>query len=141
MKHFVAKLLVFFFIISFTPLKEVIKAPLLLVHYFEHLDEMPDMTSGEFLDMHYMHGIVFDADYEKDMQLPFKVMDFASLLIFVFNEYELLVIISIESFFFVKNKINASYRFYLADAKLKSIFHLPNFPEYSLWIGRNPACC
>ena len=127
MKQFVLSYWYFFFIISFTPLKEVIKAPLLLVHYFEHLDEMPDMTSGEFLDMHYMQGIVFDADYEKDMQLPFKVMDFASLPIFVFNEYKLLDIISKESSFFVKNKINASYRFNLSDAKNQGIFPPPKF--------------
>ncbi|MBK7636706.1 MAG: hypothetical protein WAT22_10335 [Saprospiraceae bacterium] len=127
MKQFVAKLLVFLFIISFTPMKEMIKVPLLLVHYYEHLDERPNMTIGEFLDMHYMHGIVFDADYEKDMQLPFKVMDFASLPIFVFNEYKLLDIISKESSFFVKNKINASYRFNLSDAKNQGIFHPPKF--------------
>ena len=73
MKQFVAKLLVFLFIISFTPMKEMIKVPLLLVHYYEHLDERPNMTIGEFLNMHYMHGIVFDADYEKDMQLPYYI--------------------------------------------------------------------
>jgi hypothetical protein len=125
MKQHVAKLLVFLCLISFTPMKEVVKVPLLLVHYYEHLDEMPDMTIGDFFDMHYMHGIVFDADYEKDMQLPFKVIDFTSVPLFVFNEFKVLDILSNETSFFVKNKINSNYRFYLSDAKLKGIFHPP----------------
>ena len=127
MNQYIAKLLVFLCFISFTPMKEMIKVPLLLVHYYEHLDESPNMTIGEFLDMHYMHGVVFDADYEKDMQLPFKVIDFTGLPLFVFNEFKVLDIGSNETSFFVKTKINASYRFNLSDAKIQGIFHPPRF--------------
>ncbi|MBL0099503.1 MAG: hypothetical protein IPP49_05115 [Saprospiraceae bacterium] len=63
------------------------------------------MTIGEFLDMHYMHGVVFDADYEKDMQLPFKVIDFTGLPLFVFNEFKVLDIGSNETSFFVKPRL------------------------------------
>lgn len=32
------------------------------------------MSVWEYLDLHYMHGIVYDEDFFQDMQLPFKCM-------------------------------------------------------------------
>lgn len=89
MKVIVPKLLIVLCLFSFTPLREMIKVPLLVFHYIEHLNEDPNITFAGFLDMHYLHGIVYDDDYARDMQLPFKAMDSVSLPAFVVEELTL----------------------------------------------------
>jgi hypothetical protein len=51
---------------------EYLKLPLLAQHFYEHQQENPKLNLFEFLSMHYTHGDVHDADYDKDMKLPFK---------------------------------------------------------------------
>ena len=127
MKPLMAKILIVLCLFSFTPAKEFMKIPMLLIHYIEHLEEMPEMTIGQFFDLHYNHGVVFDDDYAKDMKLPFKVIDFSHLPVFVLNEFKLCEITFNVSSFFVKNKVNTSYRFCLSDAILSGVFHPPRF--------------
>ena len=83
------------------------------------------MTIGDFFDMHYMHEIVFDEDYEQDMQLPFKVLDFILMPVFVLQNHKVFDIDKNDSTFITINKINTSYIFYLRDATLSGIFHPP----------------
>ncbi len=125
MKALVAKILIALCLFSFTPLKELVKIPVLFVHYYHHIQESPGMTIAQFFDMHYMHAIVFDEDYEQDMQLPFKVVDFASLPVFVIQEIKAIDLINSLTSFILENKLNTSYRFNLSDAKLDGIFHPP----------------
>ena len=127
MKPAIAKFLIAIYLFSFTPLKELNRIPLLFIHYAHHLQEDSTMTVAQFFDMHYMHGIVFDEDYEQDMQLPFKTVDFTSLPVFMFQHLKDLDFIKKTSPFIIKDKINTSYSFYLSDAKLKGIFHPPKF--------------
>lgn len=49
--------------------------PLLVEHFIEHKEESPYLTLWQFLYMHYAMGDVKDADYDKDMKLPFKSPD------------------------------------------------------------------
>lgn len=51
------------------------KMPLLVEHFIEHRHENKNITLYQFLYMHYAMGDVHDADYAKDMQLPFKTHD------------------------------------------------------------------
>jgi len=125
MKPAIAKFLIAIYLFSFTPLKELNRVPLLFLHYAQHLEEDSNMTIAQFFDMHYMHDIVFDEDYEQDMQLPFKTIDFASMPVFVFQDVKEIDIDKKASPFIIKNKINTSYNFYLSDAKLNGIFHPP----------------
>ena len=57
-----------------TELGQLLKFPAFVQHYKEHKSENKDLTLGEFLMIHYSNGIVKDADYEKDMKLPFKTI-------------------------------------------------------------------
>lgn len=59
---------------STTQLRELCKLPLLIQHYIEHKAQNHNITFFGFLDMHYAHGDVKDADYDKDMKLPFKTI-------------------------------------------------------------------
>lgn len=56
---------------SMTELHQILKAPLLVEHYYEHNDKK-EISVLTFLEMHYLNGNVKDADFEKDMKLPFK---------------------------------------------------------------------
>ncbi len=47
-----------------TELHQVLKAPLLVEHYYEHNDK-EELSVLTFLEMHYLNGNVKDADYEK----------------------------------------------------------------------------
>ena len=49
--------------------------PLLVEHFIEHRHENKDITLYQFLYIHYAMGDVKDADYDKDMKLPFKSHD------------------------------------------------------------------
>ena len=61
-----------------TELHQVLKAPLLVEHYYEHNDK-EELSVLTFLEMHYLNGNVKDADYEKDMKLPFKTHEISSV--------------------------------------------------------------
>lgn len=54
-------------------LGEVLKLPEFISHYVEH-HQNDGIGFGEFLLLHYLKGDVKDADYAKDMQLPFKTL-------------------------------------------------------------------
>ena len=52
MNAIIARFLIIVCLFTFTPFKEVIKAPLLLIHYIEHLQEKSEMSLVDFFDMH-----------------------------------------------------------------------------------------
>lgn len=72
MKKTAAILFLAIYLFSSTQLKELLKLPLLVEHFVEHTKKDSTITFLDFLCMHYAHGNVQDADFEKDMRLPFK---------------------------------------------------------------------
>ncbi len=72
MKKYVSIVLLFFYVFSMTEVHQLLKAPILVEHYLEHKSEDKSLTLISFLEMHYLNGFTKDADYEKDMKLPFK---------------------------------------------------------------------
>lgn len=67
-----AVLLLCCYLFSSTALSQFLKLPELIGHYFEHKNKQRDLSFLGFLCIHYFNGDVHDADYEKDMKLPFK---------------------------------------------------------------------
>ncbi len=53
----------------------MVKIPVLVEHFIEHREENRAITLWQFLYIHYAMGDVKDADYDKDMKLPFKSHD------------------------------------------------------------------
>lgn len=45
---------------------------MLFQHYYEHKSDTGNISFISFLKMHYLNRATKDADYEKDMKLPFK---------------------------------------------------------------------
>ena len=75
MKNFIIILFLSSYLFSTTQLSELLKINLLVEHYVEHTSKDKNLSLWGFLCMHYANGNVKDADYEKDMKLPFKTLD------------------------------------------------------------------
>jgi hypothetical protein len=60
------------YLISTTELHQLMKLPMVFIHFSEHKKLDSQITFLQFLDMHYMHGSPKDKDYQEDMKLPFK---------------------------------------------------------------------
>lgn len=69
MKRIVAIGLLFIHLGVYTEMHELMSIPLLIEHYFEHREKVPEMTFAQFLVMHYKTDVPHDAT---DMKLPFK---------------------------------------------------------------------
>ena len=54
---------------------QLLKLPILVQHFFQHKQEDKHLSFWAFLNMHYAEKTVIDADYQQDMQLPFKTND------------------------------------------------------------------
>jgi hypothetical protein len=62
----------FLYLTSFTELKEFLKLPVLVEHYFEHQESNKNLTLISFLAIHYNEDNSKFPDFKKDMKLPFK---------------------------------------------------------------------
>lgn len=71
MKKYITFFLILSYMFSMTELHQLLKTPLLVEHYYEHNDKTK-LSVLDFLEMHYLHGNIKDADQDKDMKLPFK---------------------------------------------------------------------
>ncbi len=72
LKKVIAILFLSTYLFSATEFSQLLKLPLLIEHFIEHKEENKQITFFEFLCLHYKTTNVKDADYEKDMKLPFK---------------------------------------------------------------------
>ncbi len=67
------------YLLSNTPAGEVLKLPVLFEHYREHRAEMPEIGFWSYIWLHYFSEVQYDADYARDMQLPFKSISLVSV--------------------------------------------------------------
>lgn len=72
MKKFIAIAFLSMYLMTTTELHQLLKLPILVEHFTEHKSKDHSITLWKFLCIHYAHGDVHDADYDKDMKLPFK---------------------------------------------------------------------
>lgn len=72
MKKATAILFLFIQLSATTEFSQLFKLPILWQHYHEHKQGNKDVSFISYLAIHYLNGDVKDADYERDMQLPFK---------------------------------------------------------------------
>lgn len=72
MKKYISIIFLSIYLLSATQLGELLKLPILVAHFMEHKEQDSKITMWDFLCIHYQDHDVFDADYEKDMKLPFK---------------------------------------------------------------------
>jgi len=60
------------YLLSTTEAYQLLKLPVVFEHFDEHRALNKHISFMQFLEMHYLHGDPQNADYDRDMQLPFK---------------------------------------------------------------------
>jgi hypothetical protein len=55
-----------------TPVQQLLRTPVLAVHFLEHRAENMQFSFAEYLSQHYLSNHPKDKDYDRDMQLPFR---------------------------------------------------------------------
>ncbi len=127
MKKAIAILLLTTYLFSTTELSQLLKLPALVNHFIEHQDENKDLTLWEFMDIHYAHGIVKDADYEKDMKLPFKTMENFSIQLSIAVPPSFIVISNKNIYTYLKKDTHILSNDSLTAVHLSSIWQPPRF--------------
>jgi hypothetical protein len=122
MKKRIARLFLLIFLMQMTQLGEFARLPLLVQHYVQHKHLHPETTIYSFFKMHYLDKTVVDADYNQDMQLPFKTVH----LHFSFQMSMPQSVQTLSEVFYplIEEKIT-SQRFILPHSILSSIFKPP----------------
>lgn len=75
MRKQTAFFLALLYMFSMTEFHQLLKFPLLVDHYFEHVSKDEKVTVISFFEMHYFSDTKPDADHEKDMKLPYKTSE------------------------------------------------------------------
>ncbi|MGN6476108.1 MAG: hypothetical protein ACTHKV_02695 [Flavipsychrobacter sp.] len=85
MTRFIAILMLGTVLMIQTPVHQFLKLGTLVEHYYEHKNLNSEISFWGFLEMHYAHDDVKHADYDRDMQLPFKHCSHLGLLFTYFE--------------------------------------------------------
>ena len=119
--------LLIIYLFSFTELSQLLKLPMLVKHFIEHTKSDPVMTFSTFIKLHYLNGSSKDADYEKDMKLPFKSVDNLSFITFTFeNTSEVINLQTFESEK-ISSETPSHYVFSSSFCYLDAIWQPPQF--------------
>lgn len=97
---------IFFLIVFFTAateLHQLVKLPNLVRHYIEHNSEKPTTLLAFFI-VHYASGDIKDADYEKDLQLPFKSLEHCEFTIIVIHSLTSIVTVELPPVIYIPKR-------------------------------------
>lgn len=79
------------YLFSTTAFSQLLKIPILVTHYLEH-KAASNLSIAKFIIIHYADSDIRDADYDKDMKLPFKTHEnYAGLVGTFINQSSLLI--------------------------------------------------
>jgi len=97
MKKTTVILFITLFLLETSGLKEIIKTPLLIHHYFEHIASHPKDDFISFITKHYITEQRSDSAHDKktDTQLPFKSLESfqAHISAFIISEAKISAVI------------------------------------------------
>jgi len=108
MKKIVALLFISIYLFSTTEIHQFLKIPALFEHYNEHQSKDKALSFLSFLYKHYKENTK-DADYDKDLKLPFKTINNCapSIHISIVEESKIEAVKAV--FSFDEKKINTFY--------------------------------
>lgn len=122
-----ARILLFIILFSYTPLKEFLRLPYIIMHYVYHNEGEATMTISEFFLIHYLEKQIPDEDYAHDMQLPFKSLVEVCFSVHSYQitpqNIELSLLIPSES----SERNNYNYTYTGSSAYLDGVFHPPQY--------------
>lgn len=61
--------------LAFSEFHQFLRLPILVQHFVEHRLWNPDTSFLAFLEEHYIHQYIQDADYQRDNELPFRAAE------------------------------------------------------------------
>lgn len=118
MKKVIALFFLTAYLLSSTEMGQLLKIPAFITHFKEHQQQDRNISLWEFLCIHYAHGNVKDADYEKDMKLPFKTHDYSGLQFNFTTPPKVTAFIAARVVYFSSPK-----KYYTTDADFTASFH------------------
>jgi hypothetical protein len=128
MKKWIAIAFLSMYLVTTTELHQLLKLPVLVEHFAEHKSKDHSITFWRFLYMHYAQGVVRDADYDKDMKLPFKSHSCCnSSITFVFLISEENYTFHVFKFLEERKSVTNFYTFLVSSSHLKAIWQPPQF--------------
>lgn len=110
--------------ISSTELSQLLRIPLLIEHFIEHNQEGNHLSIADFFHMHYFEKQHMDADYDKDMQLPFKTIDGNTMQVMAFIPFTH-PYLKVKPFYTKTVKFDAYHSLFIDDTYLSSIWQPP----------------
>ncbi len=81
---FISRLLLIIYLFSATEFSQLLKVPVLVMHFQEHQQKNPSLSFFQFIHHHYAINHGDDGDAERDSQLPFQSHDNCSSFQFPF---------------------------------------------------------
>lgn len=114
------------FVLSSTPLIELLKVPKLIEHFAAHRAECQELSFKDFLVYHYSTVPHTDDDEDEDNKLPFKVLTITPL------EYTPIAISDYNALNYIEHifeerspKLRCAYQFSLGSDHLSSVWNPP----------------
>lgn len=128
MKKTAAILSLFVFLCGSTELHELLKLPILLHHYIEHLGQNQHKSFADFLGEHYADNINHSDDAHRDHEkLPFKTNDCATIFMFVANTHQTACFAVGKVFFDCEKELVPQTASFISLSVLDNIFQPPKF--------------
>ncbi|MEC5156704.1 hypothetical protein [Chryseobacterium sp. MP_3.2] len=114
MKKWLSYLLLLTYFTSFSEVRQIVKMPSLIEHFISHKIGNSDMSLYAFFKMHYIDDQIVDSDYNQDMNLPFKTLDFSNSALTLNIPPEKGIIMGKRNLVYVdfSNKFSYSEKFY-----------------------------
>jgi hypothetical protein len=126
-KALISRLLLVIYLFSATEFSQLLKLPVLVVHFQEHQQKNPSISFFEFLHHHYFVNHADDGDTERDNQLPFQSHDTCSSFqapIYLFLTF---IPLTPKVVILPKEKMSFYSDSHLLSAHLDSIWQPPQF--------------
>ena len=129
MKKYLGIFFLSIYLLSSTYGIELFKLPFLFEHFQEHKAQNNSIDFVTFLKMHYSKSNIKDADYQKDMKLPFKTISTGNVMtIFLFQENNSIEIVKKQDY---TKSIQPIFKKYTAPLSKSVLFSIWNPPKYT----------
>jgi hypothetical protein len=129
MKKYLGIFFLSIYLLSSTYGIELFKLPFLFDHFQEHKAKNSSIDFVDFLKMHYAKSNTKDADYQKDMKLPFKTISSGNVItVFLFQEN---IPFDIERKHDYTNSIQPIFKKYAAPLSKSALFSIWNPPKFT----------
>jgi hypothetical protein len=136
-KKWVSILLLGFYLVSTTEGVQLLKIPILIMHFRDHQQQNPALTFVAFMKMHYHHPKK-DADYKTDRKLPFVSHSIHFGSVFTLNPVFRFVLKK-EAPVVLKSEISSKREIYYVNSILQSIWQPPKFSSFLYGKNNSPV--